>query len=183
MISLEASKPLVTTTKAKKKKEKTRVKFIVSLVSIMQDTDSDSETAEEDTASSIFHNSEASSSCLALEPFKGGHLVPDLNVSLDNIVGKPIKQEGDDIESSLMESIRHIPDLNIALDDPNPTESFKKGDLVFVVKKPLILVRISIINNESIWKGPYIIDKAFSNGAYAFFNIEGDKFMLHKKFL
>ncbi|XXG80127.1 hypothetical protein AAC387_Pa09g1064 [Persea americana] len=88
----------------------------------MEDTDSDSETEEEDTASSIFHNSEASSSRLALEPFERRYLVPDLNVSLDNMVGEPIKEEGDDIESSLMESIHHIPDLNIALDDPNSRE-------------------------------------------------------------
>ncbi|XXG82658.1 hypothetical protein AAC387_Pa10g0559 [Persea americana] len=99
------------------------------------------------------------------------------------MVGDPTEQEGDNVESSLIERINHIPDLNIVLDDPNPTESFKKGDLVFVVKNLLILIRTSIINNESIWKGPHIIDKAFSNGAYAFFNIEGDKFMLHKKFL
>ncbi|XXG42024.1 hypothetical protein AAC387_Pa01g2378 [Persea americana] len=149
----------------------------------MQDTDSDLEKEEEDTASSIFHNSEASSSRLALEPFEGRHLVPDLNVSLDNIVGKPIKQEGDDIESSLMESIRHIPDLNIALDDPNPTESFKKGDLVFAVKNPLILVHTSITSDESRSEGPYIIDKAISNGACTFFNFEGDRFKLHNKFL
>ena len=96
---------------------------------------------------------------------------------------KPIEQDGDDVESSLMESINHIPDLNITLDDPNPTESFKKGDLVFAVKKPLILVCTSKINDESRWKGPYIINKAFSNGAYAFFNFKGDKFMLHNKFL
>ena len=82
-----------------------------------------------------------------------------------------------------MENINHITDLNIDLDDPNPTESFKKGDLVFVVKKTLILVHTSKIGDESIWKGPYIIDKAFSNGAYTFFNFEGDRFMLHNKFL
>ncbi|XXG68981.1 hypothetical protein AAC387_Pa06g1953 [Persea americana] len=99
------------------------------------------------------------------------------------MVGHPIEQEGDDVGSSLIESINHIPNLNIALDDPNPTESFKKGDIVFVVKKLLILVRTSMINDESIWKWPYIFDKAFSNGAYAFFNFEGDMGMLHNKFL
>ena len=99
------------------------------------------------------------------------------------MVCHPIKQEGDDVESSLIESINHVPDLNIALDDPNPTESFKKGDHVSVVKKPLILVHTSKTSDESRWEGPYIIDKAFSNGAHAFFNFEGDRFMLHNKFL
>ncbi|XXG42279.1 hypothetical protein AAC387_Pa01g2597 [Persea americana] len=99
------------------------------------------------------------------------------------MVGEPIEQEGDGVELSLMENINHIPVLNIGLDDPNPTKSFKKGDLVFAVKKPLTLVHTSMINDESIWKGPYIIDKAFSNGVYAFFKFEGDKFMMYNKFL
>ncbi|MBY3556064.1 hypothetical protein HGI15_22275, partial [Modestobacter lapidis] len=51
MVSLKSSKPLVITTKAKKTKQKAEGKFAVSFVSIMQDTDSDSEP-EDDTSSS-----------------------------------------------------------------------------------------------------------------------------------
>ncbi|XXG73202.1 hypothetical protein AAC387_Pa07g2161 [Persea americana] len=51
VVSFKSSKPLVITTKAKKTKQKTGGKFAVSFVSIIQDTDSDSET-EDDTWSS-----------------------------------------------------------------------------------------------------------------------------------
>ncbi|KAJ8622008.1 hypothetical protein MRB53_030537 [Persea americana] len=51
VISFKSSKPLVITTKAKKTKQKTGGKFIISFVSIIQDTDLDSET-EDDTSSS-----------------------------------------------------------------------------------------------------------------------------------
>ena len=51
VISLKNPKPLVITTKVKKAKQKSGGKFVVSLVSIMQDTDSDSEP-EDDASSS-----------------------------------------------------------------------------------------------------------------------------------
>ena len=51
IISLKPSKPLVITTKVKKAKQKPGGKFVVSFVSIIQDTDSDSEP-EDDTSSS-----------------------------------------------------------------------------------------------------------------------------------
>ncbi|XXG85666.1 hypothetical protein AAC387_Pa11g0703 [Persea americana] len=51
VVSFRSSKPLVITTKAKKTKQKTGGKFAVSFVSIIQATDSNSET-EDDTSSS-----------------------------------------------------------------------------------------------------------------------------------
>ncbi|XXG82674.1 hypothetical protein AAC387_Pa10g0574 [Persea americana] len=51
IVSFKSSKPLVITTKAKKTKQKTGGKFVVSFVSIIQDTDSDSEI-EDYTSSS-----------------------------------------------------------------------------------------------------------------------------------
>ena len=51
VVSFKSSKPLVITTKAKKTKQKTGGKFVVSFVSIIQDMESDSET-EDDTPSS-----------------------------------------------------------------------------------------------------------------------------------
>ncbi|XXG46935.1 hypothetical protein AAC387_Pa02g1663 [Persea americana] len=45
-VSFKSSKPLVITTKVNKRKQKTRGKFAVSFVSIIQDTDSDSETED-----------------------------------------------------------------------------------------------------------------------------------------
>ena len=51
VVSFKSSKPLVITTKAKKTKQKIEGKFVVSFVSIIQDTDSDSET-EDNTLSS-----------------------------------------------------------------------------------------------------------------------------------
>ena len=51
VVSFKSSKPLVITTKVKKTKQKTGGNFVVSFMSIMQDTDSDSEP-DDDTPSS-----------------------------------------------------------------------------------------------------------------------------------
>ena len=51
IISLKPSKPLVITTKGKKAKQKPGGKFVIFFMSVMQDTDSDSEP-KDDTSSS-----------------------------------------------------------------------------------------------------------------------------------
>ncbi|MBY3556112.1 hypothetical protein HGI15_22530, partial [Modestobacter lapidis] len=66
VVSLKSSKPLVITTKAKKTKQKPGGKFVISFVSIMQDTDSDSET-EDDTSSSQADTQQAQPALTPLE--------------------------------------------------------------------------------------------------------------------
>ncbi|KAJ8621806.1 hypothetical protein MRB53_030335 [Persea americana] len=53
VVSFKSSKPLVITSKAKKTKQKTGGKFAVSFVSIIQDTDSDSETKDDTSSSQV----------------------------------------------------------------------------------------------------------------------------------
>ena len=54
----------------------------------------------------------------------------------------------------------------------------KKGELVLAVKRPMVFAHKSKGKFEPKWEGPFVIDKVFSNGAYALLNMEGDRYML-----
>ena len=54
----------------------------------------------------------------------------------------------------------------------------KKGDLVLAVKRPMVFAHKSKSKFKPKWEGPFVIDKVFSNGAYALLNMEGDRCML-----
>ncbi|KAJ8622006.1 hypothetical protein MRB53_030535 [Persea americana] len=54
----------------------------------------------------------------------------------------------------------------------------KKGDLVFAVKRPMVFAHKSKGKFEPKWEGPFVIDKVFSNVAYALLNMEGHRCML-----
>ena len=56
--------------------------------------------------------------------------------------------------------------------------AYKKGDLVLTVKRPMVFANKSKGKFEPKWKGPFVIDKVFSNGTYALLNMEGDRCML-----
>ena len=52
--------------------------------------------------------------------------------------------------------------------------TFKKGDLVLVVRRSMILTHKSKGKFEPKWEGPFIIDKVYSNSAYVVLVIKGD---------
>ena len=54
----------------------------------------------------------------------------------------------------------------------------KKGDLVLVVRRPMILTHKSKGKFEPKWEGPDVIDKIYSNGAYAVLTLEGERCMM-----
>ena len=52
--------------------------------------------------------------------------------------------------------------------------ALKKGDLVLIVRRPMILTHKSKGKFEPKWEGWYIINRVYSNSAYAVFTVEGD---------
>lgn len=52
--------------------------------------------------------------------------------------------------------------------------SFKVGDLVLTVRRPIIVTRKSKGKFEPKWEGPYVITRVFSKGAYELSNADGD---------
>lgn len=67
----------------------------------------------------------------------------------------------------------------------NRHRAFKKGDLVFTVRRPMILTHKSEGKFEPKWEGPYVVDQVYSNRIYALLNLEGDRCMMpiNDKFL
>nr|XP_011465143.1 PREDICTED: uncharacterized protein LOC101299390 [Fragaria vesca subsp. vesca] len=54
------------------------------------------------------------------------------------------------------------------------SRSFKVGDLVLTLRRPIIVTRQSKGKFEPKWEGPYVITKVFSKGAYELSNANGD---------
>lgn len=52
--------------------------------------------------------------------------------------------------------------------------SFKIGDLVLTVPRPIIVTRKSKGKFEPKWEGPYVVTKVFTKGAYELSNTNGD---------
>ncbi|CAL5395046.1 unnamed protein product [Camellia sinensis] len=53
--------------------------------------------------------------------------------------------------------------------------SFKKGDLVLMVRTPIVVSRRTKGKLEPKWEGPYVIEKVYSNGAYLLITMDGDR--------
>ena len=51
--------------------------------------------------------------------------------------------------------------------------SFKKGDLVLTVRKPMKTTFKSTRKFEAKWEGPYMVDTIYTNGAYHLRNVDG----------
>ncbi|XP_028064066.1 uncharacterized protein LOC114267239 [Camellia sinensis] len=53
--------------------------------------------------------------------------------------------------------------------------SFKKEDLVLMVRTPIVVSRRTKGKLEPKWKGPYVIEKVYFNGAYFLITMDGDR--------
>lgn len=53
--------------------------------------------------------------------------------------------------------------------------SFKKGDLVLMVRTPIIINRRTGGKLEPKWEGPYVIEKVYSNGAYLLITMDDEQ--------
>ncbi|MGV8000520.1 hypothetical protein PJP08_29385, partial [Mycobacterium kansasii] len=51
--------------------------------------------------------------------------------------------------------------------------SFKKGDLVIMLKRPIMVTRRTRGKFEPKWDGPYVVKEVYSNGAYRVANQDG----------
>lgn len=56
--------------------------------------------------------------------------------------------------------------------------TFKKGDLAFAVRRPMIHTHKSKGKFKQKWKGPYVVNQVYSSGAYTLLNMGGDRFMM-----
>jgi len=48
--------------------------------------------------------------------------------------------------------------------------TFKKGDLVLVVKRPMVMTHKTKGKFQPKWEGPFVVESVYSNGAYCLYN-------------
>jgi len=51
--------------------------------------------------------------------------------------------------------------------------SFDVGDLVLIIRRPIVINRKTQGKCEPKWEGPYIVTKVFPKGAYGLLNHDG----------
>ena len=52
--------------------------------------------------------------------------------------------------------------------------TFKKGDLVLAVKRPMQITHKSKGKFQPKWEGPFVVEFVYSNGAYRLTTVEGN---------
>ena len=55
---------------------------------------------------------------------------------------------------------------------------FQKGDLVLVVRRPMIMTHKTKGKFQPKWEGPFVIETVYSNGAYRLMTSDGDLLMM-----
>jgi len=63
--------------------------------------------------------------------------------------------------------------------------TFKKGDLVVAVRRPMVMTHKTKEKFQPKWEGPFIVESVYSNGAYSLIISDGDMLMMpiNEKFL
>jgi len=56
--------------------------------------------------------------------------------------------------------------------------TFKKGDLILAIKRPMVMTHKTKGKYQPKWEGPFMIKSVYSNGAYRLINLEGNKLMI-----
>jgi len=56
--------------------------------------------------------------------------------------------------------------------------TFKKDDLVLVVRRPMVMTYKKKEKFQLKWEGPFVVKSAYSNGAYHLITPDGDTLML-----
>ena len=57
-------------------------------------------------------------------------------------------------------------------------ESYKKGDLVLVVRRPMVMTHKTKGKFQPKWEGPFVVESVYSNRAYRLTTSDGDTFMM-----
>ena len=56
--------------------------------------------------------------------------------------------------------------------------TFKKGDLVLAVRRPMVIMHKTKEKFQPKWEGPFVVESVYSNGAYRLITSNGDTLML-----
>ena len=56
--------------------------------------------------------------------------------------------------------------------------TFKKGDLVLAVRRPMVMTYKTKGRFQHKWEGPFVVESVYSNGAYRLITLDGDMLMM-----
>ena len=56
--------------------------------------------------------------------------------------------------------------------------TFKKGDLVLAVRKPMVMTHKTKGKFQPKWEGPFVVESVYSNGSYRLITSNGDTLMM-----
>ena len=56
--------------------------------------------------------------------------------------------------------------------------TFKKGDLVLAVRRPMVMTHKTKGKFQPKWEGPFVVESVYSNGAYRLITSNGDTLMM-----
>jgi len=56
--------------------------------------------------------------------------------------------------------------------------TFKKGDIVLVVRRPMVITHKTKEKFQPKWEGPFVVESVYSNGAYRLITSDGDTLMM-----
>jgi len=56
--------------------------------------------------------------------------------------------------------------------------TFKKGDLVLAVRRPMVMTHKTKEKFQPKWEGPFVVESVYSNGAYRLITSNGDILMM-----
>jgi hypothetical protein len=68
--------------------------------------------------------------------------------------------------------------ISRAFDKKVKHRSFKEGDLVLAVRRPMVLNSKKNGKFQPKWEGPFVVETVYSNDAYRLVNQDGDKLMM-----
>ena len=56
--------------------------------------------------------------------------------------------------------------------------TFKKGDLVLAVRRPMVMTHKTKGKFQPKWEGPFVVESVYSNGSYSLITPNGDTLMM-----
>jgi len=56
--------------------------------------------------------------------------------------------------------------------------TFKKSNLVFAIRRPMVMTHKTKGKFLPKWEGPFVVESVYSNGAYRLITPDGDTFMM-----
>jgi len=115
------------------------------------------------------------------------HVIPSLRVALTAEMTNEEKhrlrlQELEALDDERLQAQQQIElyqaRITIAFNKKVKERTFKKGDLVLAVRRPMIMTHKTKEKFQPKWEGPFVVKSVYSNGAYRLITPDGDTLMM-----